>query len=169
MSPVHSDAAFRRQHTAAKNLSTPQMRALRKELLIVRADVERMELAQSTIELRQAVIRFSWLKFVLPGFASMRWGVRSATSKGIGGLLKQYPLLSSIVSLLLAKPLRTSVTATAKPVLKWGSVVLAGWEAYRIWQQIRRETGGRAGKGAGKDIRNGAGADSSEQAADAGG
>ena len=46
------------------------MRALRKELLTVRADVERMELARATIELRQAVIHFSWLKFVLPGFAS---------------------------------------------------------------------------------------------------
>src|SRR5215475_1887043 len=113
MSHVQSDAAFRRQHKTTKDLSTPQMRSLRKELLIVRAEVERMELAQSTVELRQAVIHFSWLKFLVPGFASMRWGVRGATSKGIGALLKQYPLVSSIVSLLLAKPLRTSVAATA--------------------------------------------------------
>jgi hypothetical protein len=151
MSHVHSDSAFRRQHKATKDLSTPQLRALRKELLIVRADVERMELAQSTLELRQAVIHFSWLKFVLPGFASMRWGARGATTKGIGALMKQYPLVSSLMSLLLAKPLRTSVVAGAKPVLKWGSVALAAWEAYRIWQQVRRETGGGAG-GAGKNV-----------------
>jgi hypothetical protein len=145
MSHVHSDATFRRQHKPARDLSTPQLRALRKELLIVRADVERMELAQATIELRQAVIHFSWLKFVLPGFASMRWGARGATTKGIGALMKQYPLVSSLMSLLLAKPLRTTVMATAKPVLKWGSLALAAWEAYRIWQQVRRETGGAAG------------------------
>ena len=42
MSHVHPDATFRRQHKATKDLSTPQLRALRKELLIVRADVERM-------------------------------------------------------------------------------------------------------------------------------
>jgi hypothetical protein len=150
MSQAHSDPAFRRQHKPAKDLSTPQMRALRKELLMVRADVERMELAQATIELRQAVIHFSWLKFVLPGFASMRWGARGAAGKGIGALMKQYPLVSSLVSLLLARPLRTSVVATAKPVLKWGSLALAAWEAYRVWQQVRRETGGHAGKGAGR-------------------
>jgi hypothetical protein len=76
----------------------------------------------------------------------MRWGARGVANKGLGALLKQYPLLSSIASLLLAKPLRTSVAATAKPVLKWGSVALAAWEAYRIWQQVRRET--RRGEGA---------------------
>jgi uncharacterized protein DUF3318 len=167
MSQVHSDAAFRRQHKTAKNLSTPQLRALRKELLIVRADVERMELAQATVELRHAIIRFSWLKFILPGFASMRWGTRSAATKGIGSLLKEYPLLSSIVSLLLARPLRTSVAATAKPVLKWGSLALGVWEAYRVWQQVRRETGARAGAGARPSAGGSAGA--SEKPADADG
>jgi hypothetical protein len=154
MSQVPPDAAFRRQRAHGKDLSTPHMRALRKELLIVRAEVERMELAQATVELRQTVIHFSWLKFLVPGFSGMRWGMRGAANKGLGTLLKQYPLLSSIASLLLAKPLRTSVVATAKPVLKWGSVALAAWEAYRIWQQVRRETQ----RGAGADTpRTGSG------------
>ena len=56
-------------------------------------------------------------------------------------MLKEYPLISSIVSLVLAKPIRNTVTATAKPVLKWGSLGLAAWEAFRIYQQIKRETG----------------------------
>jgi hypothetical protein len=155
MSQANSDAAFRRPRTGGKDLSTPQMRALRKELLIVRAEVERMELAQATVELRQAVIHFSWLKFLVPGFASMRWGARGVANKGLGALLKQYPLLSSIASLLLAKPLRTSMAATAKPVLKWGSVALAAWEAYRIWQQVRRETRrGSSADAAGSNARD---------------
>jgi hypothetical protein len=72
----------------------------------------------------------------------MRWRKASAASAGIGALLKEYPLISSIVSLLLAKPLRATVAASAKPVLKWGSLALAAWEAYRIWQQMKNDSRG---------------------------
>jgi hypothetical protein len=149
MSQIHSDTAFRNKRHQAKDLSAPHLRALRKELLLVRADVERMELAQATIELRQAVTHFSWLKFILPGFGGMRVGKGSKASfinaGSIGTLLKQYPLISSIVSILLAKPLRTTVVAGAKPVLKWGSLALAGWEGYRIWQQMKRDSAASSG------------------------
>ncbi len=144
MSQIHSDTAFRNKRHQAKDLSAPHLRALRKELLLVRADVERMELAQATIELRQAVTHFSWLKFILPGFGGMQVGkgpkagfINAGT---IGALLKQYPIISSIASLILAKPLRATVAAGAKPLLKWGSLGLAGWEAYRIWQQMKQES-----------------------------
>ena len=149
MSQNHSDTAFRNKRHQAKDLSAPHLRALRKELLLVRADVERMELAQATIELRQAVTHFSWLKFILPGFGGMRVGKGSKASfvnaGSIGALLKQYPLISSIASIVLAKPLRTTVVAGAKPVLKWGSLGLAGWEAYRIWQQMKRDSAASSG------------------------
>jgi len=140
MSSSHSDTAFRNRRPPSRDLSAPHLRALRKELLLVRADVERMELAQATLELRQAVTHFSWLKFIVPGLAGMRWRKASAASAGIGALLKEYPLISSIASLLLAKPLRATVAASAKPVLKWGSLALAAWEAYRIWQQMRNDS-----------------------------
>jgi hypothetical protein len=58
----------------------------------------------------------------------------------IGALLKQYPFISSIVSLLLAKPLRATVVSGAKPALKWGSIALGAWEAFRIWQQMKNES-----------------------------
>jgi hypothetical protein len=76
----------------------------------------------------------------VPGFAGMRWGKARTASAGIGSLLKEYPLISSIASMLLAKPLRATVVASAKPVLKWGSLGLAAWEAYRIWQQMKNES-----------------------------
>ncbi|WP_109482385.1 DUF3318 domain-containing protein [Paraburkholderia sp. C35] len=147
MSQVHSDNAYRSRRPTAKDLSAPHLRALRKELLIVRADVERMELAQATLELRSAVTHFSWLKFIVPGFAgSMPWArKRGVAAGGIGALLKEYPLISSIASLVLAKPIRNTVFATAKPVFKWGSVGLAAWEAYRIYQQVKRESGKTTG------------------------
>ncbi|MDR6444907.1 hypothetical protein J2794_000996 [Paraburkholderia terricola] len=144
MSQSHSDTAFRAKRQPAKDLSAPHLRALRKELLLVRADVERMELAQATIELRQAVTHFSWLKFILPGLGGVRVGKGSKSSLinagTIGVLLKQYPLISSIASLVLAKPLRATVAAGAKPALKWGGLALAAWEAYRIWQQLKRDS-----------------------------
>ncbi|RAS22835.1 DUF3318 domain-containing protein [Paraburkholderia bryophila] len=144
MSQIHSDTAFRNKRHQAKDLSAPHLRALRKELLMVRADVERMELAQATIELRQAVTHFSWLKFLVPGFSNMRPGRGSKSSflntANLGTLLKEYPLISSIASMVLAKPLRATLAAGAKPALKWGSLALAGWEAYRIWQQMKRDS-----------------------------
>jgi hypothetical protein len=143
MSQNHSDTAFRNKRPQARDLSAPHLRALRKELLLVRADVERMELAQATIELRQAVTHFSWLKFILPGFGGIRMGSGSKAgvfnAGSIGALVKQYPLISSIASLVLAKPLRATIAAGAKPALKWGSLALAGWEAYRIWKQIKND------------------------------
>lgn len=149
MSSSHSDTAFRSKRPQARDLSAPHLRALRKELLLVRADVERMELAQATVELRQAVTHFSWLKFLVPGFGGMRFGARSGpgSAKGggmlnasnVGALLKQYPLISSIASLVLAKPLRSTIAAGAKPALKLGSVALVGWEAFRIWQQMKND------------------------------
>ncbi|MFL9928160.1 DUF3318 domain-containing protein [Paraburkholderia sp. RL18-103-BIB-C] len=144
MSQTRSDTAFRNTRHQSKELSAPHLRALRKELLLVRADVERIELVQATFDLRQAVTRFSWLKFVLPGFGGMRVGKGSKASVinagTVGALLKQYPFISSIASLLLAKPLRATVVAGAKPALKWGSLGLAAWEAYRIWQQMKRDS-----------------------------
>jgi len=144
MSQPRPDTAFRRPRHPSKELSTPHLRALRKELLLVRADVERVELMQATLDLRQAVTHFSWLKFIIPGFGGVRMGKgskgRTINAGTLGALLKQYPFASSIVSVLLAKPLRSTVVAGAKPALKWGGLALAGWEAFRIWQQMKRDS-----------------------------
>jgi hypothetical protein len=144
MSSSRPDTAFRNKRHPSKDLSAPHLRALRKELLLVRADVERVELAQATFELRQTVTHFSWLRFIIPGFGGVRVGkgpkARVLNAGTIGALLKQYPFISSIASLLLAKPLRATVVAGAKPALKWGSVALGAWEAFRIWQQMKNES-----------------------------
>ncbi|MGF6379460.1 DUF3318 domain-containing protein [Paraburkholderia sp. CNPSo 3155] len=144
MSPSRPDTAFRNKRHPSKDLSAPHLRALRKELLLVRADVERVELAQAAFELRQAVTHFSWLKFVIPGFGGVRVGkgskARVLNAGTIGALLKQYPFISSVVSLLLAKPLRATVVRSARPALKWGSLALGAWEAFRIWQQMKNES-----------------------------
>ena len=56
---------------------------------------------------------------------------------GLGLLLKQYPVVSSLASLVLTKPVRTRLLRSAKPILKWGGLGLVGWEVYRVWQQMK--------------------------------
>jgi threonine/homoserine/homoserine lactone efflux protein len=41
----------------------------------------------------------------------------------------------------VAKPLRTSIVSAARPVIKWGGLAFTAWEAYRVWQQVRRQRG----------------------------
>jgi hypothetical protein len=147
-----TDDTFKAQKRAnAHKLSTPHMRALRKELLIARADVERMELAQASADLRYKVKHFSVLNLIMPGRGkrgrtSGVGGFMSRMTGGAGGLfnagnlsllLKQYPVVGSLASLVLAKPVRTRLLASAKPLLKWGGLGLVGWEAYRVWQQMK--------------------------------
>jgi hypothetical protein len=144
MSQPRPDQAFRPTRPRSRDLSTPQMRALRKELLLVRASVERAEMAASMIELRESVTHFSWLRLLVPGFGRAATGASnlSGMSAGLGNLLKQYPLLSSLVSFVVAKPLRDSIASAAKPVVKWGGLAFTAYEAWRVWQQMRRQRTG---------------------------
>lgn len=138
-----------------QKLRTPHMRALRKELLIARADVERMEMRQATHDLRSSITHFSFLRFLIPGGGTSRWSKRGRGastggvgamlgsllgSKNIGVLFKQYPIIGSVASLVLTKTVRTKLLSGAKPLLKWGGLGFAGWEAWRIYQQMKSNT-----------------------------
>jgi hypothetical protein len=151
--PQHNDSFKTPKRDKMQKLRTPHMRALRKELLIARADVERMEMRQATVDLRESVTHFSFLRFLMPGGRSRRTGRRGASAGGgignilgslfggggggLGVLFKQYPIIGSIASLVLTKPVRTKVLHGAKPLLKWGGLGLAAWEGWRIYQQIK--------------------------------
>jgi hypothetical protein len=151
----HDDTFKAQKRANAHRLSTPHMRALRKELLIARADVERMELAQASADLRYNVTHFSFLKFLMPGRRKRSaagtggglmsrlgdltgmFGGAARGAPGLGLLLRQYPVISSLASLVLAKPVRVKLMRSAKPLLKWGGLGLLGWEAYRVYQQVK--------------------------------
>jgi hypothetical protein len=139
-----------------QKLRTPHMRALRKELLIARADVERMELRQATLDLRSSVTHFSFLRFLMPNRGgNRRFGSRRGASGGgigetlssllgggggIGLLFKQFPVIGSLASLILTRPVRTRLIGGAKPLLKWGGLGFAAWEGWRIYQQMKSTT-----------------------------
>ncbi|UEP35471.1 DUF3318 domain-containing protein [Burkholderia ambifaria] len=129
-----------RPHSSRSHWSASQHRALRKELLILRSEVERLELAEAAADVRHAVTRFSWLKMFIPGLSGGTFGQSAKNlNASLGHLVNQYPMLSSLASLVLAKPIRTLLRASAGPALKWGTVGFAAWEVYRIWKQSREE------------------------------
>ncbi|KAB0641742.1 DUF3318 domain-containing protein [Burkholderia latens] len=129
-----------RPHPSRSKWSASQHRALRKELLILRSEVERLELAEAAAEVRHAVTRFSWLKILIPGLSSHKFSQSAKNlNANLGQLVNQYPMLSSLASLVLAKPVRSLLRASAGPALKWGTVGFAAWEVYRIWKQARDE------------------------------
>jgi len=136
------------------HLSAAQHRAIRKELLILRSDVERLELAEAGAELREAVARFRWIKLLVPGLASGSIGQSAKNlNASLSQLVSQYPILSSLASLVIAKPVRSLLRTSAGPTLKWGSLGFAAWEIYQIWKHARRtgtgEAEGEAGNEAG--------------------
>ncbi|MET3550345.1 MULTISPECIES: DUF3318 domain-containing protein [Burkholderia] len=129
-----------RPHSSRSHWSASQHRALRKELLILRSEVERLELAEAAADVRHAVTRFSWLKMFIPGLSGGTFGQSAKNlNASLGHLVNQYPMLSSLASLVLAKPIRSLLRASAGPALKWGTVGFAAWEVYRIWKQSREE------------------------------
>ena len=128
------------------HLSASQHRAIRKELLILRSDVERLELAEASTELREAVARFRWIKLLVPGLASGSLGQSAKNlNASLSQLVSQYPILSSLASLVIARPVRSLLRKSAGPTLKWGSLGFAAWEIYQIWKQARRADTGEAG------------------------
>lgn len=135
-----------RRHAPVRDLSSPQLRAVRKELLLLRAEVERTEFVQARSELHRSFSRFGWLKLFLPG----SFGPRPPKSGGrsfnasLTDWLTGHPLVSSLASLALTRPLRATLAAGTKPLAKWCAVGVAAWAGYRAlahYLQRGREKG----------------------------
>jgi hypothetical protein len=102
--------------------------AIRKEILLLRCELERMEIAEASAELRARFAHFGWLKMLVP-----RFGARGGIA-GFGHLLKDYPLLSSLASLALTQGPKIRSLKRFKPVLKFGAVAFAAWQAVTLWK-----------------------------------
>jgi len=109
-----------------------QQRHLRKEILLLRAAVERAEVAEASAELRYKFTHFSWLKWLSPA-----WAVGKAEVGAIGGLMKDYPLLASLASLVLSAPLRRVAARVGGPAVKLGTVALAAWTIVKVWRSTQ--------------------------------
>jgi hypothetical protein len=120
------------------------MRAVRKELLLLRAEVERAEFVQARAELHRKFANLSWLKLLVPGLGSVRpkGGGRGVNATIMDWVLN-HPLASSVASLALGKPLRATVAAGAKPLLTWGAVGAAAWAGVKLWSHLSRARTGQ--------------------------
>jgi hypothetical protein len=143
MSQPTSPHSAHRNASPVRDPSTLQMRAVRKELLLLRAEVERAEFVQARAELHRKFANLSWLKLFVPGLGRTRG---TPSGRGVNATLSDWvlghPLVSSLASVVLTKPLRATVAAGAKPLLKWGVLGAAAWAGLRVWSQFagkRRE------------------------------
>jgi hypothetical protein len=109
----------------------PQLRAARKELLLLRAELERVELGQAIGEVRETVSHLGWLRFLAPVVMGLR---KAAKGKGQGKKSRWPSWPGSIAALLFARPLG----AKAVPVFRLASLAFTAWQAWRMWQRFRQ-------------------------------
>jgi len=102
---------------------------MRKELLLIRADLERAQLVQAEAELHRKFRYFSWLKRLLPVAPS---------AAGHPLLPRIHPMWGSIVSSLLplVRPKWIRLLRKAGPLAKWAAISIALWKGVRFWRRI---------------------------------
>lgn len=106
---------------------------------MMRAAVERAEVAQAGAELRRKFSHFGWLKWLAP-----TWAVGKNELGGLNAVMKKYPLLSSLASIAISGPIRRKAQRLAKPAAKLGVVAFAGWSIWKIWQSTQATADGES-------------------------
>ncbi|UDG82975.1 DUF3318 domain-containing protein [Candidatus Vallotia lariciata] len=115
--------------------ATGKVRKLRKEVLIARADRNRLDIVNASQEICQDISRLNWIRWLMPGIS--KYQLLCGFSLTIRKLLNQYPLFSSIASATLAASVRRMVIQNAKPLLKWTVISAAAWKIYGLWRAER--------------------------------
>ena len=111
---------------------------LRKQMLVMRAAVERVELAQHVLDVRRAATVSAIVRNALPGQRSQ--GVASRAFD----LLKRFPLLATAASLVASR----FKLPILKVATKWGGAASVGYKLWLLWQKHRAETAGIASRSA---------------------
>lgn len=104
--------------------SNAQLKA-RKQMLLMRAAVERVELAHRLSDVRRAATLNAIVRNALPGDRSRSWWSRALET------VKRYPFITSAASLLAAR-YRFPIAAAAA---KWGGLAAIGYKLWNLWQQ----------------------------------
>jgi hypothetical protein len=105
---------------------------LRKQMLVMRAAVERVELAQHVLDVREAATISALVRNALPDRS------RGLASRSLE-VLRRYPFVMSAAGLL--------ATQFKLPVLKfatkWGGMATVGYKLWEAWQKAHPESGRR--------------------------
>lgn len=100
---------------------------LRKQMLLMRAAVERVELAQQVLDVRRAATVSAIVRNAMPGHST-----RGVASRAFD-MVKRYPFLASAAS-LLARRFKFPLIAKAT---KWGGAATVVYKLWTLWQQNR--------------------------------
>jgi hypothetical protein len=103
---------------------------LRKQMLLMRAAVERVELAQQMLDVRRAATVSAIVRNAIPGD-----GARSLASRVLETMLR-YPFLTSGASLVAAQfkfPILRIAT-------KWGGLATIAYKLWELWLKQHPET-----------------------------
>ena len=103
---------------------------LRKQMLLMRAAVERVELAQHILDVREAATFSAIVRNAMPGDRS-----RSVASRAFE-VVKRYPFVTSGASLLAAQFKFPILKAAAK----WGGIATVGYKLWELWQKMHPES-----------------------------
>jgi hypothetical protein len=119
-----------------RSFTARQRRQLRKEILLLRAALERAEVAEAGAEIRRSFQSLHWLKSLLPAWAG---GKRPGTGAAgaLSGLLSDHPLLASLVSFAVSRSVRRLLARAGGPAAKAGAIALAGWTLWKTWRAVR--------------------------------
>jgi threonine/homoserine/homoserine lactone efflux protein len=98
---------------------------LRKQMLLMRAAVERVELAHHLSEVRRAATFNAIVRNALPGDRSRSWVARAFE------VAKRYPFITSAASLVAAR----FKLPILKGVVKWGGVATLAYKLWELWQE----------------------------------
>jgi hypothetical protein len=108
---------------------------LRKQMLLMRAAVEREELAQRVVDVRAAASISAIVRNAMPGDRS-----RSIASR-VFELMRRHPVVTSAASIVAAQ----FKFPILKVATKWGGLATAGYKLWDLWMthrpQMRRRSG----------------------------
>ncbi|WP_354681996.1 DUF3318 domain-containing protein [Cupriavidus necator] len=106
---------------------------VRKELLLTRAALERHDCLQALHEVRGGVRRLGTVAHWLPRVA------RPGSWMKVVGMTKEYPLLSTALTLALPLVKRTPVLRWTWKLSKFGAVAGAAYWVYNTWRDARHQ------------------------------
>ncbi len=102
-------------------MNSAQQRALRKEVLLIRAAAQRIELAQRVRNVRASAKPSALIRHVIPHFSSYQ-----GVGRGLE-LLRRHPWASSLASLVLSRSHRSTV----RSAIRWGGLAILAWQTVR--------------------------------------
>jgi hypothetical protein len=98
---------------------------LRKQVLLMRAAIERVELAHHVLDVRRAATLSAIVRNAMPGDRS-----RSLASRAFE-VIRRYPFITSATSLIAAR-FKFPILAAAT---KWGGAATIGYKLWELWQK----------------------------------